>query len=143
MKRFSHFNAEKITFGIIIIIIIIWCNNIFDTNTLSKENTTKLKNYGKFQGWGVVTSTTYSVEWKFQGWGVVTSTTYSVEWKFQGWGVVTSTTYSVEWKFQGGGNLKKNALHGVYEYFLELHNNRYVQYFTDCFSVVPLVMVST
>ena len=104
MKRFSHFNAEKITFG-----IIIWCNNIFDTNTLSKENTTKLKNYGKFQGWGVV----------------------------------TSTTYSVEWKFQGGGNLKKNALHGVYGYFLELHNNRYVQYFTDCFSVVPLVMVST
>ena len=56
---------------------------------------------------------------------------------------MTSTTYSVEWKIQGGGSLKKNALHGVYGYFLELHNNRCVQYFTDCFSLVPLVMVST
>ena len=30
--------------------MIIYCNNIFDTNILSRGYLTKLKNYGKFQG---------------------------------------------------------------------------------------------
>ena len=44
-KIFSHFIAEKIIFR-----MIIYCNNIFDTNILSRGYLTKLKNYGKFQG---------------------------------------------------------------------------------------------
>ena len=46
-KIFSHFIAEKIIFR-----IIIYCNNIFDTNSISRGYLTKLQNNGKFQGLG-------------------------------------------------------------------------------------------
>ena len=46
-KIFSRFIAEKIIFR-----IIIYCNNIFDTNILSRGYLTKLQNNGKFQGVG-------------------------------------------------------------------------------------------
>ena len=48
---------------------IIKCNNIFDTNVLSRGYPNKLKIYTNSRGWGAITSTPYSVYRKFQGGG--------------------------------------------------------------------------
>ena len=40
---------------------IIKCNNIFDTNVLSRGYPNKLKIYTNSRGWGAITSTPYSV----------------------------------------------------------------------------------
>ena len=47
-KILSHFITEKIIF-----FIIIKCNNIFDTNILSRGYPIKLNNNGNSRGWGV------------------------------------------------------------------------------------------
>ena len=48
---------------------IIKCNNIFDTNVLSRGYPNKLEIYTNSRGWGAITSTPYSVYRKFQGGG--------------------------------------------------------------------------
>ena len=49
--------------------MIIWCNNIFDTNILSRGYPTKFKNYGNSRGWGGGGYYTYPLGWKFPGVG--------------------------------------------------------------------------